>query len=76
MIADSYRESAQSWREVLLGLKRCGLVIAPKLATGDGALGFWNALREIYGTTREQRCWVHKTANALDLPLKISSTAI
>ncbi len=58
VIANGYRESAQSWREVLLDLKRRGLVIAPKLATGDGALGFWNALREIYETTREQRCWV------------------
>ena len=54
-IADGYRESAQSWREVLLDLKRRGLAIAPELATGDGALGFWKALREVYGTTREQR---------------------
>ena len=52
-IADGYRESAQSWREVLLDLKRRGLAIAPELATGDGALGFWKALREVYGTTRE-----------------------
>ena len=65
-IADGYRESAQSWREVLLDLKRRGLAIAPELATGDGALGFWKALREVYGTTREQRCWVHKTANVLN----------
>ena len=65
MIAEGYRESAQSWREVLLDLKRRGLAIAPELATGDGALGFWKALREVYGTTREQRCWVHKTANVL-----------
>jgi transposase-like protein len=65
-IADGYRESAQSWREVLLDLKRRGLVMAPELATGDGALGFWKALREVYGTTREQRCWVHKTANVLN----------
>ena len=64
-IADGYRESAQSWREVLLDLKRRGLAIAPELATGDGALGFWKALREVYGTTREQRCWVHKTATVL-----------
>ena len=55
-IADGYRESAQSWREVLLDLKRRGLAIAPELATGDGALGVWKALREVYGTTREQRC--------------------
>ena len=65
-IADGYRESAQSWREVLLDLKRRGLAMAPQLATGDGALGFWKALREVYGTTREQRCWVHKTANVLN----------
>ncbi len=65
-IADGYRESAQSWREVLLDLKRRGLTIGPELATGDGALGFWKALREIYGQTREQRCWVHKTANVLN----------
>ena len=45
--------------------KRRGLAIAPELATGDGALGFWKALREVYGTTREQRCWVHKTANVM-----------
>ena len=51
-IADGYRESAQSWREVLLDLKRRGLAIAPELATGDGALGFWKASREVYGTTR------------------------
>jgi transposase-like protein len=65
-IADGYRESSQSWREVLLDLKRRGLTIGPELATGDGALGFWKALREVYGQTREQRCWVHKTANVLN----------
>ncbi len=65
-IADGYRESAQSWREILLDLKGRGLQVAPELATGDGALGFWKALREVYGTTREQRCWVHKTANVLN----------
>jgi len=51
---------------VLLDLKRRGLAIAPELATGDGALGFWKALREVFGTTREQRCWGHKTANLLN----------
>ncbi|MCH7775292.1 MAG: transposase [Gemmatimonadetes bacterium] len=56
-IANGYRESAQSWREVRLDLKRRSLMIAPELTTGDGALGFWKALREVYGTTREQRCW-------------------
>ena len=56
---------------MLLDLKRRGLAIAPELATGDGALGFWKALREVYGTTREQRCWVHKTANVLNkLPVR------
>ena len=65
-IADGYRESAQSWREVLLDLKRRGLKVAPELAAGDGALGFWKALREVYGTTREQRCWMHKTGNVLN----------
>ena len=75
-IADGYRESAQSWREVLLDLKRHGLAIAPELATGDGALGFWKALREVYGTTREQRCWVHKTANVLNkLPKSVQPRA-
>ena len=52
-----------SWREVLLDLKRRGLVVAPSVAAGDGALGFWKALRQVYPETREQRCWVHKTAN-------------
>ncbi len=65
-IEDGVRESAQSWREVLLGLKARGLKIAPKLAAGDGALGFWAALSEIYPETRQQRCWVHKTANVLN----------
>lgn len=65
-IEDGYRESAQSWREILLGLKQRGLAVAPKLATGDGSLGFWNALREVYSSTRAQRCWVHKTANVLN----------
>ena len=65
-ITDGYRESAQSWREVLLDLKRRGLKKAPTLAIGDGALGFWKALREVYGSAREQRCWVHKTGNVLN----------
>ncbi len=75
-IADGYRESAQSWREVLLDLKHRGLTIGPELATGDGALGFWKALREVYGQTREQRCWVHKTANVLNkMPKSIQPRA-
>ena len=63
---DGARESAQDWRELLLDLKRRGLAIAPKLAVADGALGFWKALGEVWPTTREQRCWVHKTANVLN----------
>ncbi len=65
-LVDGYRESSQSWRELLLDLKRRGLSKAPDLAIGDGALGFWNALREVFGETREQRCWVHKIGNILN----------
>jgi len=65
-VLDGYRESKQSWRELLLDLKNRGLTSLPKLAVGDGALGFWAALREIFPETREQRCWVHKTANVLN----------
>ena len=65
-MTDGFRESTQSWREVLLDLKRRGLKQDPKLAIGDGALGFWTALREVFATTREQRCWVHKTMNVLN----------
>ena len=65
-VSDGYRESKASWREILLDLKRRGLESGPKLAIGDGALGFWAALREVYPGCREQRCWVHKTANVLD----------
>ena len=60
------RESAQGWRELLVGLKARGLVIAPELATGDGALGFWKALDAVSPTTRHQRCTVHKTVNIMD----------
>ena len=60
------RESTQSWRELLVDLKARGLAIAPELATGDGALGFWKAIEEVSPTTRHQRCTVHKTANVLD----------
>ena len=63
---DGFRENEQSWSELLLDLKSRGLNIGPKLATGDGALGFWKALRKVYGETRQQRCWVHKTANVLN----------
>jgi putative transposase len=65
-MTDGHRESAQSWRELLLDVKRRGLTVEPKLAVGDGALGFWKALAEVFPSTREQRCWVHKTANVLD----------
>jgi putative transposase len=65
-IADGYRESEQSWKEVLLNLKARGLTVNPKLAVGDGALGFWKALPQVYPDTRVQRCWVHKTANVLN----------
>ena len=65
-ITDGYRESERSWLEVLLDLKRRGLEMGPELAVGDGALGFWKALRQVYGIAREQRCWVHKTGNVLN----------
>jgi len=65
-MTDGHRESAQSWRELLLDVKRRGLATAPQLAVGDGALGFWKALAEVFPSTGEQRCWVHKTANMLD----------
>jgi len=65
-LAEGYRESEQSWKELLLEVKARGLVGPPQLAVGDGALGFWAALRKVYGQTREQRCWVHKTANVLN----------
>lgn len=75
-IQDGYRESEQSWYELLLDLKKRGLTIGPKLAAGDGALGFWSALRKVYPGSREQRCWVHKTANILDkLPKGIQERA-
>jgi putative transposase len=74
--ADGIRESAESWRELLLDLKRRGLSVAPELAVADGALGFWKALGEVWPTTREQRCWVHKTANVLNkLPNSLQGKA-
>jgi len=75
-IADGYRESEQSWSELLGDLKARGLTVDPKLAVGDGALGFWAAARKLWPTTREQRCWVHKTANVLNkLPKSIQPKA-
>jgi putative transposase len=74
-IEDGVRESTQSWREVLLKLKSRGM-IAPKLAVGDGAMGFWAALEEVYGETRQQRCWMHKTVNVLNcLPKSMQAKA-
>jgi putative transposase len=76
-LEDGYRESTQSWRELLLRLRdENGLAIAPELATGDGALGFWKALHEVWPTTRQQRCWVHKTTNVLNaLPKSVQGKA-
>ncbi len=75
-LADGYRESTQSWRELLLDLQRRGLTHAPDLAIGDGALGFWNALREVFGATSEQRCWFHKTGNILNaMPKSVQAKA-
>ncbi len=65
-IYDGYRESEQSWRELLLNLKARGLTDEPKVAVGDGALGFWAAVRKVFPNTREQRCWMHKTGNVLN----------
>ena len=76
-IEDGYRESAQSWRELLLRLRdENGLKLDPELATGDGALGFWRALHEVWPKTRQQRCWVHKVANVLNkLPPSLQGKA-
>lgn len=71
-----FRESALSWKEILLSLRARGLEEAPKLAIGDGALGFWKALDEVFPHTKRQRCWVHKTANILDkMPKKLQPKA-
>jgi putative transposase len=70
------RESTQSWRELLVGLKAHGLTIAPELAVGDGALGFWKALEEVFPTTRHQRCWIHKAVNVMNkLPKSLQANA-
>ena len=75
-IADGYRESEASWLELLRGLEARGLTVDPKLAVADGALGFWAAARKVWPTTREQRCWVHKTANVLNkLPKSVQPRA-
>ena len=73
---DGCRESEQSWKELLLDLKRRGLGDPPKIAVGDGALGFWKALAQVYPSTRPQRCWVHKTRNVLNkLPKSVQAHA-
>ena len=75
-LIDGVRESAQSWKELLLDLKRRGLSMPPELAVADGALGFWQAIEEVWPKTRGQRCWVHKTANVLNkLPKSPQSKA-
>lgn len=75
-IADGHAESEQCWKSLLLDVKRRGLTADPKLATADGALGFWKALRQVFAMTREQRCWVHKTQNVLGkLPRRLHGTA-
>jgi len=75
-VSDGYRESEQSWKHLLLDVKQRGLTIDPQLATADGAMGFWAAARKVWPATREQRCWVHKTANVLDkLPKRLQPEA-
>ena len=75
-LTDGYRESEASWKELLLELKERGLTVDPKLAIGDGSLGFWKALPQVFGSTRAQRCWKHKTANVLNkLPKGLQAKA-
>ncbi len=75
-VTDGYRESEQSWKEMLLDLRSRGLRFDPKLAIADGALGFWAAVKKVWPATQDQRCWVHKTANVLNrLPKSIQSKA-
>lgn len=75
-IGDGLRESKESWRDLLLDLKERGLKTGPLLATGDGAMGFWAALNEVFPETRHQRCWVHKMANVLNaLPRSLQGKA-
>ena len=75
-VHDGFRESELSWQELLEDLKRQGLELPPKLEVGDGAMGFWAALRKVYPATGEQRCWLHKTANVLNkLPQSMQGKA-
>ncbi len=74
-VVDGHREDTESWSDVLRDLRERGMR-APELAVGDGALGFWGALRQVFGATREQRCWVHKAANCLSaLPKRLHADA-
>ena len=76
VVAGGYRESAESWLEVLRDPKERGRMPSPKLCIGDGALGFWKAIRQVYPAADHQRCWVHKTANVLDkLPKSVQTSA-
>ena len=75
-VVDGYRESEQSWTELLLDVKSRGVTVDPKLAVGDGALGFWKALSKVFPKTKEQRCWFHKSGNVIDkLPKRLQSGA-
>ena len=75
-LQDGYRESKQSWKEALMSLKHRGLTVDPKLVIGDGGLGLWAALPEVFETSTTQRCWVHKTANVLDkMPKSVQGRA-
>jgi transposase-like protein len=75
-IVDGYRESEQSWTELMLDVKSRGLTVDPKLATGDGALGFWKALPKVFPKTGAQRCWFHKSGNVIDqLPKRLQAGA-
>lgn len=75
-VSDGYRESTESWREMLLDLRRRGLTVGPRLASADGALGFWAALREVYPDTEEPTCWFHRAGNVLDkMPKSVQSKA-
>ena len=75
-VEGGYRESKQSWRELLLKLQKQGLTTSPELMIGDGALGFWSAVSEVFPESKWQRCWVHKTANVLNkLPKSVQPKA-
>ena len=73
---DGIREGAQSWWELLVGIKARGLAIAPQVAVGDGALGFWKAVDEVFPSTHHQRCWFHKISNVLNMFPKSITPAV